>query len=227
MKNETIAQRWIREFRDFPHSWCCLIWPFSRSQTGYAMFGGDAVRVHRVMCEYRNGPPPTPKHQAAHSCDRGHEGCVNQWHLDWKTQSENLLDRFKNGETFPKHKLTVDQAKEIRDVKGLERILDTAARFGISERNVRNIQTGKTWRLDRTDRHIFTREEILRIRTTPQANGVTKGFAAEFRVSLACIQRIRNGQYWKHVSEDPASADPGSRLPLQTSHPIENTKDGA
>jgi hypothetical protein len=208
MENDTLAQRWIREFLDFPHDWCCLIWPFSRSQTGYAMIGGDAVRVHRVMCEHRNGPPPTPGHHAAHSCDRGHEGCVNQWHLDWKTPSENQLDRFKDGMTMPGRKITPDDARKIRDVKGLKRILDTASRFGISESNVRLIQAGKTWRMDKRGIHIFTRDELLRIKTAPQARGVTKTFASEFGVHTTTIQRIRSGTYYKWFE---APADGGGK----------------
>jgi hypothetical protein len=102
---------WIRAHFDFPHKDWCLIWPFSRSQTGYAMFGEDKIRVHRVMCEHRHGPAPTPEHYAAHSCDRGHEGCVNQWHLNWKTPSENQFDRHKDGEVLPARKLTADAAR--------------------------------------------------------------------------------------------------------------------
>lgn len=208
IQSDSRADLWIRAYLDHPYDWC-LIWPFSRSQTGYAMVGADSVRVHRVMCEHRNGPAPTPEHYAAHSCDRGHEGCVNQLHLSWKTPSENQYDRFKNGEIVPQRKLTVADAQEIRNVKGLEPILDTATRFGVSESNVRLIQAGKTWRKDRKDRHIFTRNEILRIRSASQADGVTKAFAKEFGVSLPCIQRIRNGTFYKHVTPEPAQRSTG------------------
>jgi hypothetical protein len=197
---------WIRANFDFPHKEWCLIWPFSRGQTGYAMFGGDKIRVHRVMCEHRHGPAPTTEHYAAHSCDRGHEGCVNPWHLDWKTPSENQFDRHRDGEVGPRYKLTPEQAREIRELKGLERIQDTAKRYGINESNVRLIQAGKTWRQDRRDIHIFTREEVIRIRSIPQGNGVTKALAAEYGVHKSCIQRIRSGASYQHLySEDQAS----------------------
>jgi len=140
---------WIRANLGFPYKDWCLIWPFSRSQTGYAMIGEGNIRVHRVMCEHRHGPAPSPNHYAAHSCDRGHDGCVNPWHLDWKTPSENQLDRYKGGEILPARKLTADEARQIRDLKGLQPILETAAKFNISESNVRLIQAGKTWRADR------------------------------------------------------------------------------
>lgn len=195
---------WIKAHFDFPYKDWCLIWPFSRSQTGYAMFKDKCVRVHRVMCEHRHGPAPTPEHYAAHSCDRGHEGCVNPWHLDWKTPSENQLDRHKNGEIQPRKKLTADQAREIRDLKGLERVQDTATRYGINESNVRLIQAGKTWRENRRDSHDFTREEIQRIISAPPKTGLIPGFAKEFGVSTSAIYRIRIGKSYQHLIEDPA-----------------------
>lgn len=199
---------WIKAHLDFPHRDWCLIWPFSRSQTGYAMFSGDKIRVHRVMCEHRHGPAPTPDHYAAHSCDRGHEGCVNQWHLDWKTPSENQFDRHRSGEIGPRWKLTAAQAKEIRELKGLERVQDTAARYGINESNVRLIQAGKTWRQDRRDIHIFTREEVLRIRTATPKRGMVPALAKEFGVSTSAIYRIRVGQSHQHFDLGEASPIP-------------------
>lgn len=194
---------WVKAHFDFPHKDWCLIWPFSRSQTGYAMFGSENMRVHRVMCEHRHGPAPTPDHYAAHSCDRGHEGCVNQWHLDWKTPSENQNDRHKDGEIQPRRKLTADQAREIRSLRGLEHVVDTAARFGINESNVRLIQAGKTWRESRRDTHDFSREEVQRIRSAPQKIGMVPAFAKEFGVSTSAIYRIRVGKSYRHFIDKP------------------------
>lgn len=176
-----------------------------RSQTGYAMIGGEQIRVHRAMCEHRHGPAPTPDHYAAHSCDRGHEGCVNPWHLDWKTPSENQYDRHKSGEVGPRYKLTPEKAREIRELKGLERIQDTAERYGINESNVRLIQAGKTWRQDRLGAHIFTREEVRRIRSEPQKDGMVPAFAKEFGVSTATIYRIRTGKSHQHFDFSEAA----------------------
>ena len=80
---------WIKAHLDFPHKNWCLIWPFAKSQTGYAIFGNPLRKVHRLMCEHRHGPAPTPQHHAAYSCDRGHDACVNPHHVDWKILSEN------------------------------------------------------------------------------------------------------------------------------------------
>lgn len=205
---------WIIANLDFTHKDWCLIWPFSRSQTGYAMIGESNIRVHRVMCEHRHGPPPTPDHYAAHSCDRGHDGCVNHWHLDWKTPSENQFDRYKDGELTLPRKITADSARQIRDLKGLEPILDVAARFGVSESNVSLIQAGKTWRSDRRDSRIFTREEVELIRSIPWQVKSKKKWAAEFGVHHAVIERIRSGKSYRYfLPECPSTAD---RTPIES-----------
>src|SRR3972149_10759839 len=77
----------------------CLIWPFSTNGTGYGRLGvdGKGYYAHRYMCELVNGPPPTPDHEASHDCGNGHLGCVHPRHLEWKTASENHLDRRRHG----------------------------------------------------------------------------------------------------------------------------------
>lgn len=194
---ETPAKRWLRQQLEHQDQEFCVIWPFSRAQNGYPQVGKAKVTVTRIMCERRHGPPPTPGHQAAHSCNNGHNGCVNQWHLDWKTPAQNQLDRGdRHGR--PQRKLTPAQVDEIRSMKGRERTVETAARFNVTEANIRQIQSGKTWRLE-SKRRVFSDAEIIRIRTAPQADGVTKGFAKEFGVSINCIQSIRRSAYYKHV----------------------------
>jgi hypothetical protein len=69
----------------------CLVWPFARNAKGYGIIHGGIVS--RLVCEHVNGPPPTPEHQAAHSCGNGHEACCTKRHLSWKTAKENSDDR--------------------------------------------------------------------------------------------------------------------------------------
>lgn len=131
----------------------CLIWPFYRNPNGYGQFGhlGTQHWAHRMMCELANGTPPTPKHEASHSCGRGNQGCVHPKHLKWKTKVENRADcaihgtevRVRGGSN--KGRLTVDQVDEIRSLKGIERQVDLAARFGISWQSVSMIQRGKMY----------------------------------------------------------------------------------
>lgn len=59
--------------------------------------GGRSVIVARMVCEEVNGPPPTPAHQAAHSCGKGHLGCITPQHLRWATQVENEADKLIHG----------------------------------------------------------------------------------------------------------------------------------
>lgn len=196
---DTPAKRWLRMYLDHQEKEFCLIWPFTRAQNGYPVAGGDnAIRPHRIMCEHRNGPPPSDGHQAAHSCDNGHLGCVNQWHLSWKTPSENQKDR-KN--RVGVRKLTPADVDDIRSMKSRERTVDTAARFNVTEANIRQIQAGKTWKLE-SKRRAFSDAEIIRIRNSPfNAVGVVKGLAKEFGVSPACIHRIRKRASFAHVPE--------------------------
>ena len=44
----------------------CLVWPYGTQPNGYAVW--DKQCVSRMVCEEENGPPPTPEHDAAHSC---------------------------------------------------------------------------------------------------------------------------------------------------------------
>lgn len=78
----------------------CVTWPFPRNAvTGYGKLTRDGVDIlaHRYICEKFHGPPPTPEHTAAHSCGKGDEGCIAPWHLSWKTQADNLMDRVTHG----------------------------------------------------------------------------------------------------------------------------------
>lgn len=74
----------------------CIFWPLSK---GRAMMTRDGrhTTVARIVCEEYRGPPPTPDYEAAHSCGKGHEGCVAKGHLSWKTPVENAADKHLHG----------------------------------------------------------------------------------------------------------------------------------
>jgi hypothetical protein len=98
----------IRAMRGDPRRWLeshvshaaddCLIWPFSRSSTGYGDLrnGGKHYHAHRLMCQMAHGDPPALKLDAAHSCGNGHLACVNPRHLRWATRSENNQDAIEH-----------------------------------------------------------------------------------------------------------------------------------
>lgn len=115
----------------------CLTWPYGLDDKGYAqVVCFDRIRkAHRVMCELVNGIPPTPKHQASHTCGNGSRGCVNPKHLEWKTNSENQRDRRKHGTHLggigTRTRLTPAQIAEIRSLNGVLSKVKIAEKFGV------------------------------------------------------------------------------------------------
>ncbi len=122
----------------------CLKWPYTTIH-GYGVIRGkNASRiVSRVVCEIKHGPPPTPKHDAAHSCGNGPQGCVNPNHLSWKTRKANKADMIGHGTNGKK--LSNEDIHAIRALKGIVMGKDIAAMFGVSRSNVSMILSGKTW----------------------------------------------------------------------------------
>jgi hypothetical protein len=132
-----VAYNWLVQHKDFAGD-DCLPWPFSRdSRVGRGLLGHEGKRywAHRLMCILVHGEPPSPKHQASHSCGRGHEGCVNPRHLEWKTNSENQYDRRKHGTQMggigTRTRLTPEQIAEMRALKGKMVRLEIAKKFGV------------------------------------------------------------------------------------------------
>lgn len=130
----------------------CLSWPYAVSVGGYGRMkkGGTMRFVHRLVCEDVNGPPPTSKHEAAHSCGNGHLGCVNPKHLSWKTNAENVADRVAHGTVAMGEKngqsiLSEDDVHAIRSMQGVCPVSETAAQFGVDEATIRRIYAGQTW----------------------------------------------------------------------------------
>jgi hypothetical protein len=129
----------------------CLIWPFARNH-GYAVLrrSGRTLIVSRLVCEAANGPPPTPEHEAAHSCGKGHLGCVNEKHLRWATHAENMSEGVDHG-TSPRGerqgnaKLTRDDVVEIRALKGSLSQQAIAEKFGVTRGAIRGIYRGTNW----------------------------------------------------------------------------------
>ena len=142
--------RWLRDLISGSKTDSCIIWPFSRSVYGYANYwlDGKSIHAHRVVLTLYRGEAPTPKHQCAHICGKGHLGCVNPSHLRWATHQENQVDRLIHGtdcrgEKNPASKLT---DKDVIDIYHDARSQRTIARvFGISQPTVGKIKCGKSW----------------------------------------------------------------------------------
>jgi hypothetical protein len=140
------THKWLFEHQHYAGN-DCLIWPYSRARGyGNMKFHDKITYAHTVMCELVHGPPPTPQHQAAHSCGAGTEACVNPRHLSWKTPSENQLDKRVHGGLYRggrRKKLTIHEVRAIRAMRGRATHDEMAAWFEISRRNIGAILDGE------------------------------------------------------------------------------------
>src|SRR6266404_618895 len=128
----------------------CLIWPFGKSSDGYgiARIGGVRKQASRWMCVLAHGEPPSPDHDAAHSCGRGHLGCVNPRHLRWATRVENVDDceihgTMSRGERHGCARLSDRDVIAIRADARPQRAI--AADYGVSQSAVSRARNRKLW----------------------------------------------------------------------------------
>ena len=131
----------------------CIFWPYSktgREGGGWVSWKGKGSRVSRVVCEETNGPPPTPKHHAAHSCGNGHLACCTPNHLRWATAKENSADQLihgtiARGEKQGSSKLCRDDVRKIRSLEGQLPATKVAKMFGVNAAQIRRIQRRERW----------------------------------------------------------------------------------
>jgi hypothetical protein len=133
----------------------CLIWPYSRNRDGYATVGrgGRNMKASREMCALAHGDPPFIGAQAAHSCGRGHDGCVNPKHIRWATVQSNSDDKILHGtqargEMHGKAKLTAAQVQEARAryERGGIGLKQLGAHYGLSYSGMRSAVRGVNWK---------------------------------------------------------------------------------
>jgi hypothetical protein len=77
-------------------------WPFARDKNGYPVCHPDGLAgrqrpVHQLVCEWANGPRPSPSHVASHLCGNGHLGCFAPVDLAWQTLRQDRADRARHG----------------------------------------------------------------------------------------------------------------------------------
>lgn len=142
---------WLLAHRDYDGEGC-LEWPFASiaGRYGATKVNGRSTYAHRVMCELVHGPAPTASHEVAHSCGKGHEGCVHPKHLRWATHIENQADQLEHGtrvrgERIPWSKLTEENVREIRQLFGSVSQREIASRFNVSWSSIQQIKQRKTW----------------------------------------------------------------------------------
>ncbi len=131
----------------------CLFWPYARDYYGRARMSVARRHqsVNRAVCEAVYGPPPGAEMQVAHSCGKGHLGCVNPKHLRWATQLENEADKLihgtvARGEINGHAKLTREDVHQIRlYIKEGWACSAIAALYNVTSGAIRAIKRGKNW----------------------------------------------------------------------------------
>lgn len=143
--------RWVRENVHYAND-DCLIWPFSVSDHGRGSLQVDGVIMSapKYMCTLAHGEAPTPHHETAHSCGKGHLGCMSPRHLSWKTPVENEADKIihgtlRKGRDINTNKLTEQQVIEIRRRAASETGVSLAEEFSVSTTQISNIKNRKSW----------------------------------------------------------------------------------
>lgn len=129
----------------------CLYWPFAKTKGyGRVWYDGHYHDVHRLVCERVHGIAISSDDDAAHSCGNGQLGCITPKHLRWASRKENAADtidhgRTTRGEKNTRAKLTKDQVRQIRSLKGVLCEREIGERFGISAAHAGEILRRKTW----------------------------------------------------------------------------------
>lgn len=148
------ARQWLLDHVSYQGAEC-LAWPFARDpKHGRGFVGWDnrtKRETSRLMCELAHGAPPTPEHQAAHSCGKGHEGCVNPQHLSWKTRKENEADKVIHGTLVVGSRVKNAKLDEshINDIRELAAFLPNrvvAELYGVTRRAIDRVVDGSAWR---------------------------------------------------------------------------------
>lgn len=131
----------------------CLFWPFSipNGSRPWIKINGIGFTAARLVCERAHGPPPSIAHEAAHSCGKGHLGCMTPKHLRWATKIENQADRLihgthSRGERSGKAKLSEIAVREIRaNLASGESQRKLATRFGVTRSCIKCIHERISW----------------------------------------------------------------------------------
>jgi len=119
----------------------CVLWPYGKDKGyGVIFWNGRCQRVTRVLME-RAGIDLAGR-EACHSCDN--PTCVNPRHLFAGTHHENMTDATVKG--IMRKKLTADDVRAIRAMKGTMLQREIGAMFGVNQTVVGDIHRRVKWR---------------------------------------------------------------------------------
>lgn len=105
--------------------------------------------IHRLVAEAFIGPMSEPGQQINHI--DGNKSNNHFTNLEWVSPQENHTHASatglkSHGSRHGNAKLTEQQAREIRALRGIEKQRDTAKRYGVDQAIVGRIQRGQLWR---------------------------------------------------------------------------------
>lgn len=155
-----------------------------------------------------------------HKCDN--PPCINPEHLELGTHADNMRDKvlrgriaLQRGEMHYRASLTRDEVDAIRRqyATGAFTQAQLAAAYGISQGNLANIVTGKTWAHQQSGVPVknrrrgagnrlakLTEEQVREIRRRCAAReGRQQDIAAEFGIASSLVSMINTRKAWAHV----------------------------
>lgn len=208
----------------------CILWPYYCDPLGYGKcYDPNKLKAGlatRAVCELVYGDPPTPRHQAAHSCRN--PSCVNPHHLRWATPQENANDQIEHGTTTRGEKshsarFTVSEVVAIREryAKGDIYQVDLAAELGLSLHALHEMLTGESWAdapgplIENPKKGLPGEKHPLARLTNELARAILLEYAQEphptladlgrqFNVSYGTIRNVVHGFSWTEATADLA-----------------------
>lgn len=141
--------KWVEEVALKSETDDCVLFPYGQSGK-YFIVMVDKKRIygHKYTCEKIHGAPPSPVHEAAHSC--GKDKCCNPRHLRWAPHIENCADRKLHGThhfgaTVNGATLNDEKVLEMRRLKGRMKYKEIAALYGVTRETARRAIVGISW----------------------------------------------------------------------------------
>jgi hypothetical protein len=130
----------------------CILWPFNTNRGyGVVRINGIPTYVHCRAALLRYGPPPMGL-ECAHSCKN--RNCFNYRHISYKSHSENLADRKRDGtENFAVGEQNGTARLTERHVHWVRRQLDLGSSvreistyLKVPYSTINNIRRGSRWK---------------------------------------------------------------------------------
>lgn len=190
----------------------CWVWTGALGHNGYgrSKYQGASHSAHRLIYQIDVGPIPKGL-QVCHECDN--RRCVRPSHLFLGSSLINIRDKVQKnrqakGTRIHSAKLSDFQASQIRRDRVQESLSynQLASKYGISQKSIRNIISGKTWKhvpmeadYEIAQQKLFTPEQVITIRNLAASGVPQKELAGIFDRSASQISALVNRKTYKHL----------------------------